>query len=115
MARKQRTAAEADSTDNIDADADSTEVKADTEVKTDAEVKDASIEAEKPQPDSNIIEPVAVAVRLRSNHPHDSYGRIRRRFSKLEEVEIPFDELTGDEHTALATDIWLDVTYITED
>lgn len=76
---------------------------------TDAENADS-----KKTPDSNIIEPIAVEVRLHSNHPHDSYGRIGRRFSKDKKMTIPFDELTPAEHIAINDDIWLEVVYITE-
>lgn len=65
--------------------------------------------------EGNVIEPVAVAIRLNTAHPQASYGRCGYRFFKDKDVEIPMSELDGDLIWVLENDPYLQLTFITEE
>ena len=56
-----------------------------------------------------VINPIAYAVTLRVIHPQASYGRCGYRFNKESAVEIPVENLTGEQVIILAEDPWLEL------
>lgn len=72
------------------------------------DVKPEETKPEKPEK-SGEIEPIAYAIKLRDNHPHDSYGRCGYRFKKGEALEIPAADLSGAQVITLAEDPWLEL------
>ncbi|MGX3066450.1 transcriptional regulator [Ursidibacter arcticus] len=65
-------------------------------------------------PKSNVIEPVAVDVRLRDIYPQDSYGRCGLRFKKGETQCIAIQALEPEALIALNNDPWLELVYVTD-
>ncbi|HHE9995994.1 hypothetical protein MZA43_03750 [Haemophilus influenzae] len=63
---------------------------------------------------SDVIHPIAYAVTLRAIHPQASYGRCGYRFNKESTVEIPVENLTGEQVIMLAEDPWLELIPICE-
>lgn len=62
-----------------------------------------------------VINPIAYAIKLRSIHPHDSYGRCGYRFYKDKESVISAKELTGEQVITLAEDPWLELVPVCEE
>ena len=50
-----------------------------------------------------------IEVTLRAIHPQASYGRCGYRFNKESAVEIPVENLTGEQVIMLAEDPWLEL------
>ena len=84
------------------------EVKADTQDETAENTSDVLVEG------GEVINPIAYAVTLRAIHPQDSYGRCGYRFNKESAVEIPVENLTGEQVIMLAEDPWLELIPICE-
>ena len=74
------------------------EVKADTQDETAENTSDVLVEG------GEVIE-----VTLRAIHPQASYGRCGYRFNKESAVEIPVENLTGEQVIMLAEDPWLEL------
>ncbi|BFU64716.1 hypothetical protein [Rodentibacter abscessus] len=70
---------------------------------------------EKIKMESNIIEPVAYSVKLRSIHPQSSYGRAGFRFTKDVETVINVNDITPDKVILLAEDPWLELIPVCDD
>lgn len=79
------------------------EVKADTQDETAENTSDVLVEG------GEVINPIAYAVTLRAIHPQASYGRCGYRFNKESAVEIPVENLTGEQVIMLAEDPWLEL------
>ena len=79
------------------------EVKAETQDETAENTSDVLVEG------GEVITPIAYAVTLRAIHPQDSYGRCGYRFNKESAVEIPVENLTGEQVIMLAEDPWLEL------
>lgn len=62
---------------------DSTTVKAEDETVKNADETDRTLEDGKLVDGGQVINPIAYAIKLRSIHPHDSYGRCGYRFTKI--------------------------------
>lgn len=103
--QKEKTAAEKE---NLEAN-----VKDDA-LKNDAET-DRTLEDGKLVDGGQVINPIAYAIKLRSIHPHDSYGRCGYRFYKDKETEIPANDLTGEQVLTLAEDPWLELVPVCEE
>ena len=58
------------------------------------------------------FEPKIVVIRLRQAHPQDSYGRAGYRFTKTEEMQIPYADLSDEQVLALHDDPWLEVSFL---
>ena len=84
------------------------EVKADTQDETAENTSDVLVEG------GEVINPIAYAVTLRAIHPQASYGRCGYRFNKESAVEIPVENLTGEQVIMLAEDPWLELIPICE-
>ncbi|MCK9128703.1 hypothetical protein MZA99_06055 [Haemophilus influenzae] len=84
------------------------EVKAETQDETAENTSDVLVEG------GEVINPIAYAVTLRVIHPQDSYGRCGYRFNKESAVEIPVENLTGEQVIMLAEDPWLELIPICE-
>lgn len=74
------------------------EVKAETQDETAENTSDVLVEG------GEVIE-----VTLRAIHPQASYGRCGYRFNKESAVEIPVENLTGEQVIMLAEDPWLEL------
>ena len=74
------------------------EVKADTQDETAENTSDVLVEG------GEVIE-----VTLRAIHPQASYGRCGYRFNKESAVEIPVENLTGEQVIMFAEDPWLEL------
>lgn len=88
--------------------------KTDDEVKTDTSENTAETDRTLDESDdapkgSDVIHPIAYAVTLRAIHPQASYGRCGYRFNKESAVEIPVENLTGEQVIMLAEDPWLEL------
>ena len=88
--------------------------KTDDEVKTDSaetptETDRTLAESNDAPKGSDVIHPIAYAVTLRAIHPQASYGRCGYRFNKESAVEIPVENLTGEQVIMLAEDPWLEL------
>ncbi|EEP48193.1 hypothetical protein MY563_00770 [Haemophilus influenzae] len=88
--------------------------KTDDEVKTDSaenttETDRTLDELDDTPKGSDAIHPIAYAVTLRAIHPQASYGRCGYRFNKESAVEIPVENLTGEQVIMLAEDPWLEL------
>ena len=79
------------------------EVKAETQDETAENTSDVLVEG------GEVINPIAYAVTLRAIHPQASYGRCGYRFNKESAVEIPVENLTGEQVIILAEDPWLEL------
>lgn len=79
------------------------EVKAETQDETAENTSDVLVEG------GEVIE-----VTLRAIHPQASYGRCGYRFNKESAVEIPVENLTGEQVIMLAEDPWLELIPICE-
>lgn len=93
--------------------------KTDDEVKTDTSENTAETDRTLDESDdtpkgSDVIHPIAYAVTLRAIHPQASYGRCGYRFNKESAVEIPVENLTGEQVIMLAEDPWLELIPICE-
>ncbi|NXZ85139.1 hypothetical protein HZI61_08135 [Haemophilus influenzae] len=93
--------------------------KTDDEVKTDTSENTAETDRTLDESDdtpkgSDVIHPIAYAVRLRAIHPQASYGRCGYRFNKESAVEIPVENLTGEQVIMLAEDPWLELIPLCE-
>ena len=84
------------------------EVKAETQDETAEKLSDVLVEG------GEVINPIAYAVTLRAIHPQASYGRCGYRFNKESAVEIPVENLTGEQVIMLAEDPWLELIPICE-
>ena len=84
------------------------EVKAETQDETAENTSDVLVEG------GEVINPIAYAVTLRAIHPQASYGRCGYRFNKESAVEIPVENLTGEQVIILAEDPWLELIPICE-
>lgn len=88
--------------------------KTDDEVKTDSaenttETDRTLDESDDTPKGSDVIHPIAYVVTLRAIHPQASYGRCGYRFNKESAVEIPVENLTGEQVIMLAEDPWLEL------
>lgn len=63
---------------------------------------------------AEIIEPIAFQIKLKTIHPHATYGRCGYRFNKETAVEIPREALTGEQIITLAEDPYLEFIPVTE-
>ena len=63
---------------------------------------------------SNIIDPVAVDIRLRDIYPQESYGRCGLRFKKGETQCIAIQALEPEALMTLNNDPWLELVYVTD-
>ena len=97
----------ADTQDEVKAETQD-EVKAETQDETAENTSDVLVEG------GEVINPIAYAVTLRAIHPQASYGRCGYRFSKESAVEIPVENLTGEQVIMLAEDPWLELIPICE-
>lgn len=93
--------------------------KTDDEVKTDSAENttetDRTLDESDDTPKGNdVIHPIAYAVTLHAIHPQASYGRCGYRFNKESAVEIPVENLTGEQVIMLAEDPWLELIPICE-
>ena len=79
------------------------EVKAETQDETAKNTSDVLVEG------GEVINPIAYAVTLRAIHPQAYYGRCGYRFNKESAVEIPVENLTGEQVIMLAEDPWLEL------
>ncbi len=80
-----------------------------------ADVLDNAQEAVQPDNEATqFVQPSGVMVRLRENHPQDSYGRAGMRFGKEKWVEIGMAELSHEQLEALLHDDWLQVEFISQ-
>lgn len=93
------------------------EVKADTQDEVKAETQDETAEntSDVLVEGGEVINPIAYAVTLRAIHPQASYGRCGYRFNKESAVEIPADDLTGEQVIALAEDPWLELVPVCDE
>ncbi|PRL98797.1 hypothetical protein BV011_01690 [Haemophilus influenzae] len=93
--------------------------KTEDEVKTDSAENTAETDRTLDESDdtpkgSDVIHPIAYAVTLRAIHPQASYGRCGYRFNKESAVEIPVENLTGEQVIMLAEDPWLELIPLCE-
>jgi len=79
------------------------EVKAETQDETAENTSDVLVEAVRG------FTLVPLAGTLRAIHPQASYGRCGYRFNKESAVEIPVENLTGEQVIMLAEDPWLEL------
>ena len=94
--------------------------KTDDEVKTDSaenttETDRALDESNDAPKGSDVIHPIAYAVKLREIHPQATYGRCGYRFNKTDAVYIAADDLTAEQTLTFAEDPWLELVPVCED
>lgn len=94
MAKEQQDSELQDETNSEQQD----EVKAETQDETAENTSDVLVEG------GEVIE-----VTLRAIHPQASYGRCGYRFNKESAVEIPVENLTGEQVMMLGEDPWLEL------
>ena len=100
----------ADTQDEVKADTqDEVKAKMQDEVKAEAQDETAENTSDVLVEGGEVINPIAYAVMLRAIHPQASYGRCGYRFNKESAVEIPVENLTGEQVIMLAEDPWLEL------
>lgn len=104
MEKEQQDSEQQDETNSEQQD----EVKAEAQDETAENTSDVLVEG------GEVINPIAYAVTLRVIHPQASYGRCGYRFNKESAVEIPVENLTGEQVIMLAEDPWLELIPICE-
>ncbi len=100
----------AETQDEVKAEAqDEVKAEAQDEVKAEAQDETAENTSDVLVEGGEVINPIAYAVTLRAIHPQASYGRCGYRFNKESAVEIPVENLTGEQVIMLAEDPWLEL------
>ncbi|OOH87341.1 transcriptional regulator [Pasteurellaceae bacterium 15-036681] len=112
MARKQKSEQAKQDTEQVKQAAE--QVKQESEQAKTAEADGVDSGASDAELDGNVIQPIAFDVTLKSIHPQLTYGRCGYRFNKENAVQIPFDDLTGEQVAALAEDPYLDFVPVVE-
>ncbi|AXP61470.1 hypothetical protein CH625_004380 [Haemophilus influenzae] len=85
--------------------------QAQTQVETGADNAESAVEKhdESDDKEGQVIVPIGYSVKLREIHPQATYGRCGYRFNKESAVEIPVENLTGEQVIMLAEDPWLEL------
>lgn len=85
--------------------------QAQTQVETGADNAESAVEKhdESDDKEGQVIVPIGYSVKLREIHPQATYGRFGYRFNKESAVEIPVENLTGEQVIMLAEDPWLEL------